>query len=259
MTKYIQMQRFLIKIVKNTSHKVFLFLLIMTIMVSIGCKQNEKSLKSFYFPFEKLKKGLVYEYESLNGMPPEYWIYFSKQKADHLFFRSVNITPSGKKIQEVLEKEVSNGMKMVEYNIFQYDSTGRQITSALDIISPASFSFSMADTSNIFVFKAKLEDPFDPNLVTTIIKNKKFGGFGSFEFDGQKIPIIKIKLTELIEQEKKGDGFLEPPTNKGVEWYAKGIGLVYYKKEINEDFKMEYRLNKIYTKEAFETKINQNL
>ncbi len=252
MTKYIQMKRFNFKFVNKYCHNVWTFSLIMTIMVSYSCNQNEKSFKSFYFPFEKLKKGLVYKYESLNGKPPEYWMYFSKEKDGQLFFRSVNVTPSGKRIQEVIEKEISNGIKMMEYNIFQYDSTGRQMTQALEISSPASFSYAIKDTANIFIFKAKLEDPFDPNIITTITKNKKFGGYGTFKFNNQEVPIIKIDITELIEQEKKDDGFLEPPSYHGVEWYAKGIGLVYYKKEINENFIMEYQLKKIMTKAEFE-------
>ncbi len=248
------MKRFQNKIVKNYCQNVLPFLIFMTIMVLGSCSKNEKNLKSFYFPFEKLEKGLVYEFKSLNGMPIEYWMYFSKKKQGTYQFRSVNITPSGKKIQEVIEKEVSNGMKMVEYNLFQYDSTGRQITTALDILSPASFSFSEPDTSNIYVFKAKIQDPFDTSLTTTIIKNKKFDRFDTFKFKGKNYPAVIINLKELIEQEKKDDGYLTPPSYDGEEWFAEGIGLVYYKKNINDDFKIEYRLNNIMTLDEFNNK-----
>lgn len=250
------MEPFFIKIKKN-KHQYILFLLVfMTILVISSCNQNEESLKSFYFPFEKLEKGMVYEYVSLepDKYPTEYWVHYSKKVDNHYHLRSVNIDLTGRKNQEVLEKELSNGMKTIEYNVFSYDSTGRQMTVPLDISQPASFSFAIKDTGNIFVFKANIEDPLDTNIVTTIIKNKTFGGFGSYEYEGIKYPSMDIHLTELVEQLKKGDGYLEPPAFKGIETYAKGIGLVYYKKDISKNFKMEYKLKKIYTKEEFDQK-----
>jgi len=250
------MKRFQSKIVKKSCQNILSFFILLTILVITSCSKNEKNLKSFYFPFEKLEKGLVYEYKSLNDMPTEYWMYFSKKIEEKYQIRSVNITPNGKKIQEVIEKEVSNGMKMVEYNLFNYDSLGRQITTALDILSPASFSFAEPDTSNIYIFKAKLQDPFDETISTTIIKNKKFSRFDTFNYNGTDYPIIVINIKELIEQEKKDDGYLTPPSYDGEEWFAEGLGLVYYKKDINDDFKMEFRLNNIMTINEFNSSIN---
>ena len=53
------------------------------------------------------------------------------------------------------------------------------------------------------------------------------------------------------------DGHLEKQYD-GKEIYAKGLGLVYYGKEIEENFVLEYELVDTFSRTVFEQKIKNN-
>ena len=52
------------------------------------------------------------------------------------------------------------------------------------------------------------------------------------------------------------DGHLEKEY-QGKELYAKGLGLIYYKKEIDENFVLEYELRDTFSMTKFEEKFKQ--
>ena len=75
-------------------------------------------------------------------------------------------------------------------------------------------------------------------------------------FGGKKVPAVKFLTRELVDQETEGHLELE---YGGMEVYAKGIGLVFFKKNISKDWQMAYRLAAVYDMEAFEQKFKTSL
>jgi hypothetical protein len=84
-----------------------------------------------------------------------------------------------------------------------------------------------------------------------VIKNRRFIGDTLFNWNKQIIPAIFFKVREKIEVEKEG---VSGQLFEGLEIYAKGIGLVYYEKQVSEDIRIAYRLVKQMSMEELEKK-----
>ena len=86
-----------------------------------------------------------------------------------------------------------------------------------------------------------------------MIRKRRFlGDAPDFEFDEKKYACIKFSLQETIGNEKEG---VKEVVGLGEEWYAKGLGLVYYRKIYgNGSFKMEARLTDIFPMSELERK-----
>jgi hypothetical protein len=78
------------------------------------------------------------------------------------------------------------------------------------------------------------------------------GDAPDFEYDGKNYPCIRFGLVETIGNKKEGIAEVE---GKGEEWYAKGLGLVYYRKTYGGGtFKMEARLTDMFPMTELERK-----
>ena len=84
-----------------------------------------------------------------------------------------------------------------------------------------------------------------------VIKNRRFAGDTVIRYQGLTYNAVKFDLRELFEYDK--EGVLEQEYT-GEEIYARGLGLVYYRKDIADDFQLEYRLVDRYPMEQLEAK-----
>ncbi|MBK9018265.1 MAG: hypothetical protein IPM82_31800 [Saprospiraceae bacterium] len=70
------------------------------------------------------------------------------------------------------------------------------------------------------------------------------------------MPAVKFNTRELVDQEETGHLELE---FGGVEVYAKNIGLVYFRKDVSGQRRIEYQLKAVYSMEEFEAKFKEKL
>jgi len=205
----------------------------------ISCR--ERSLEPYYYPLEELREGLVYEYRSAGnpGDPPFYWYYRTLEEDGATYltgtFYDLDFTP----FQYVKEERVSNGMLLAEYYLYENDSTGAQVQIAAEIESGNVFSFGAPDPKTMLFSKLSFSSASNPGPVTTLIKNRQFLADTTYSYGGKTYEAAVFYVRELIDVED--EGHVEHEFD-GKEIYAKGLGLVYFRKNVSAGFITEYKL-----------------
>ncbi len=218
-----------------------------------GLTENKRDIRDFYFPLKKLTEGLVYEYRSVNNdsVGPSYWYYRSFITPDSVLLTGTYYESELLPLQLFKEEVVSNGMLLDEMYIFERDSTGRQHRIDVDVQAGSAFPFSVRDSGGIFLYKLSWETLLDPGARITLIKNRRYTGDTTFTFQGTAYDCVLFEVRELLEYDK--EGVLEKEYS-GVEFYAEGLGLVYYRKDVADGFTIEYRLVDRYPMDTLERK-----
>lgn len=228
------------------------FGILITISILFSCQSDRKNIRDYYFPLKALTEGLVYEYHAVNNdtLAPDYWYYrsFVTDTSVYLtatYYNPATLTP----LQLVREEMYSNGMAAQDLYLYETDSTGKQRQIKANIESGSVFPFEVRDSGGVFLYKANWQLPSEKNATTTLIKNRRYAGDTTFVFQGKTYDCVVFQVKELLEHDQ--EGFFEQEFD-GVEWYAKGLGLVYSKKTITPTFILEYRLTDRYLMERLE-------
>lgn len=214
-----------------------------------ACKNaGKRDIKAYYFPTDDLKKGLVYEYEvTQNGVTsPEYWYYRSFLRDSGIFLTSTYYDQFFRIGQISREKIVANGAQAREYFLYEPDSlTGGQIQTKAQIKAPDIFPFRVKDSTGVFLFSVNFHPPDDSLATVYVIRNRRFlGDAPDYEILEKKTSCVRFGLREVIGNQKEGSTEVE---GLGEEWYAKGIGLVWYRKTYGSgSLQIEGRLTDIF-------------
>ena len=192
---------------------------------------------------------IIFQYN--DSLSPEYW-YYKTLNTDTATYLTGTYYDGQFKISQVFGEEiVNNGSLMHTYLLYETDSSGLQQPINVEIEVPNVIPFQVRDTQGIFLFKMKwtnnVVSPTDSSSfvkrTTTLIRNRRYKGKQNHEILGEQKECVVFEIKEIIETEEIGFQELEI---SGEEWYAKGIGLVYYRKEISPDLTLEYQLNDRY-------------
>lgn len=248
---------------------VQLFLFFATIPLQLSCNgpnpapkstanNGKRNIKAYYFPIESLMEGKVYEYRSVDNEldPPFYWYYRSLREGNATYLTGMYYDPDFAPFQYVREEKVRNGMLLTEFFWFEKDSLGQPVKVPVSIKEGNVFPFEVSLPGNVLVSSICWKLPTDTLTKMTFVRNRQFDGDTTYTFRGKAYDCVKFHVRELIDNER--EGHLEQEY-LAREIYAKGIGLVYFKKDIAEDWKMEYELVHIYNKKTFEETFNVNL
>jgi len=234
----------------------YLFLISCISLLS-GCStENERrDIRNYYFPLRGLTEGLVYEYAAVNNdsLAPEYWYYRSLLPGDSIFLSATYYESDLLPRQQLTQKLTSNGIILKDMYLYETDSTRSdvQLQIPVDVIADDVFPFYVRDSGGIFVYHIKWDLPQEAEASMRMIKNRRFAGDTSIQYKALTYDAIKFEVRELFEYDK--EGILQQEYN-GEEIYARGIGLVYYRKDISDDFQLEYRLVDRYPMEQLEAK-----
>ena len=238
---------------KNNNMKFFQFTFcILLTLIVFNCDSDQEDIRDYYFPLKALQDGMVYEYEAItpDSLAPYYWYYrsFIQENAVYLTgtYYEVDLIPK----QFIKESLVSNGMLLDTIIIYNTDSLNKQVPIDVKIESGAAYPFEVSLPSGVFVYNINWQDPDDSSTTTTLIKNRRYLGDTTFVFKNNTYECKAFEVRELVEVES--EGVLEQEF-QGVEFYAKGVGLVYTKKIINESLGFEYGLSKTYPMDTLET------
>lgn len=231
-----------------------IFLLFGLFAFLTACQPDEyRDIRGYYFPLKELKDGLTYEYRSLrnDSLAPNYWYYRSFVKPDSIFLTGTYYEYDLLPQQFIREEMVSNGVLLEEMYVYARDSTGEQHRSRVEVLQGNAFPFEVRDSGGVFLYKIRWQSPTDTSITTTLIKNRIYRGDTTYQYKGETLDCIFFEVRELVEQEQ--EGFLEQEFS-GLEFYAKELGLVYYRKDIQEDFTLEYGLHDRYSMDRLEEK-----
>jgi hypothetical protein len=81
-------------------------------------------------------------------------------------------------------------------------------------------------------------------------RSRRFDGFTNFEWEGQDIAAARFVTDDVFETEEVG---WTTSRWSGEEWYALGIGLVYYKRNISDQMVLEFVLTEKIKNERADT------
>lgn len=252
------MKKMLLKQHQKGYFILFVFAFLFLYLSLSGClnEQNRRDIRGYYFPLEKLTEGKVYVYASVGnaGTDRIYWYHRSFLNGDKKIFSSTFYENYLAPLQHVQEEVVRNGLLLKSLFIYDLPDETRgykQQRTDVKIVAGNSFPFEVRDSFGIFLYhiqwKAKEKDVASYRL----IKNRRFIGDTIFTWNKQEVPAIFFKVREKIEAEKEG---VTGQLFEGLEIYAKGIGLVYYEKQISKEVKVAYQLVKQISMESLEKK-----
>ena len=130
-------------------------------------------------------------------------------------------------------------------------SSGKQIQVPVEVIEDDVYPFQVREDGGVFLYHVAWESVIDTGATIDIFKNRRYLRDTTFLLDGTSYPAQLFELKELLSYDK--DGVFEQQYS-GLEIFAKGIGLVYYSKNISESLNLEYRLQSRYPMEQLEEK-----
>ncbi|MBK8489940.1 MAG: hypothetical protein IPL49_03295 [Saprospirales bacterium] len=234
----------------------FFPLAVLFLVLSCGCR--ESSLEAYYYPLDELREGLVYEYRSAGDTldPPFYWYYRTLEQDGATFLTGMYYDQNFTPYQFTREEKVANGMLLVDYYLYENDSTGKQVQIPVEIEGGNLFSFEAPDPNTVLFYKIRFSTPSDPTTVNSLVRNRQFRSDTTYTYGGKTYDAAVFYVRELIDIED--EGHVEHEFD-GLEIYAKGLGMVYFRKNVTESFITEYKLADRYTMEAFEKKFKPKL
>lgn len=240
---------------------------------------GNRDIRNYYFPIQDLENGLVYEYQAMNmdSLTPKYWYYRSFFNDDGIFMTGTYYEQDFTPLQFVREELVSNGviqdtLYLFEYNfskpaidslpenqrnsffVYHPDSSSQVARVNVEILSQTLFPFQVREEGGVFLYKVKWRPASQPDTEITLGKTRRYLGDTTFTFQNKTYDCVRFELTELFQQNQ--EGVLEQEYG-GVEWYAKNLGLVYFRKDITKDFVIEYQLKDRYPMEKLEEKFKE--
>lgn len=230
-----------------------------TIVILFVSCQDDGDISAFYFPSDEMIEGKVYEYRFV-GKPdvlPEYWLHVSTENGVNgkkgRFFESTLFGTNMEVRQIVKEEIVNNGVLLEELQLNFRDSTGNRKTVKPIIISANVFPFEVRDTSLKYFYKIFFKNPFDTLQTTYLTRSRTYKGKKRCTYKGKEMECVEFALEEKYVDDREGRW---EKVVYGTERYAKGIGLVYYKKGLQKEFALEYELADIYSKDELKRRLH---
>lgn len=219
-----------------------------------------KEFMDYYYPVHDLKDGKIYEYRPVNNdtLPVDYWYYSSHTVGDEIHFTGNYYNDRFQVRQFFRETQGEHGMELQDFILYETNEEGRQYQVKVEVLNKYSFPADFADSTQTYQMGIKWDIPGEIGTTISLNRDRKYLAKGHFSLDDKRYESVLFTTMENIEHFIEDDGYLEP-SFPGVEIYAKGIGLVYYKKQLSEDVVIEYELYAIYTMPEFEKKYKRSL
>ncbi len=232
----------------------------LTILFLYSCQSqpDKQNIRDYYYPVSDFMDGKVYEYQAVNdSLAPFYWYFrttisrgdtiLTSEYFDHDFV-----------IQQLTNEEiVKNGVILNDFYLYETDSlTGKQLQNPVRVEVDNVYPFEVTDSTGLFLYKVFWKDYNHPNQKYRLIKNRHYMGAATYSYKGKTVDCVRFFNKELLEIEEVG--FQELNYNS-VELYAKGIGLIYFRKEIDNNVVQEYELADIYDMVDLEKKFQASM
>jgi len=242
---------------EKITFKVSIALCILFIF-SCGKDDGKRNIKDYYYPVDKMDQGIIYEYHPVgnDSLPVEYW-FLRNLKTDTATYIAGQYYDHNFTIRQFFSAEiVSNGVLMNDYSIYDFDSLGYQTKRPAEILNGNSFPFEVKDSTGVFLFKLHWDDVHLDNAYVELTRNRRFRGDAEYFFKKKKKDCVEFIVKELVDD--YNNGHLEQQYD-GKELYAKDLGLIYYRKEIDENFVLEYELKDTFSMKKLEEKFKTYL
>ncbi len=215
-----------------------------------GCDRapQKASLEAFFFPYDSLLQGKVYVYEPVGNPhdPPMFWHYQSALENGRRILKSTSYDIDFLPDQFSVERYVRNGVVLDSF--VTWESVGDSSKQAIAVTIEAGNVFSFERKPDVLLTTLHWYSP-STDAHITFVRNRQYLSDTIYVFEKDTLAAARFYIRELIDTETEGHLELE---YDGEECYARGIGLVWFRKNINPEWQMEYRLSRIYEPSYFE-------
>ncbi len=228
------------------------------LLLFAACSDGKRNIRDYYFPVLDLQAGQVYVFESKDGEQTanEYWYYRGMVRDSGIFFTATYYDPSFRVGQITTEKITETGAVTREVYLYEKDTlSDKEIQLPTVLESRSVFPFQVTDSLGIYLYKLHYRPRFDTSATIYLVRNRSFLGDGpDFLFEGKHYPTVAFRLREAIGSQKEGNAEIE---GEGVEWYAKGLGLVYFRKAFGDNLVFEGTLKERISMQELEKRAKQ--
>jgi len=202
------------------------------------------STRMFYFDALLLGgTGKVYIYEPVADPlhPIEIWHNrFTGGYRESTLYHTL-YSEDGKVLQDVAESIDKKGATLTKLELaYPSGDSTRFLDAKID--QATMFLFGPPDTSIVAKYQVEYREPSDDSVRVILTRARRFVNEEEYVYQDKTYPALRYVVDETLETET--EGFTES-TWQTTEIYALGLGLVYYKKPINDQFVLEYRLKDI--------------
>ena len=218
-------------------------ILILLMACSPAKDDTAQFLNKYYYNIDRFAgPGEVYVYQSAGStaLPEEIWHYRYDPGYKGNYLISTMYTPAGDVVQKTTERLDRDHAQLLSLDLYYLvDDSLHSIEAKVN--SPRTFSFAAIDSLPMVNYEMEYYDLSSETDSVRVILNKtrRVVGKELFYFEGVEIPAVRVVTREVLETET--EGFTESEWT-GIEIFAQDIGMVYYKKDINEQFTLEYTL-----------------
>ena len=218
---------------------LFLFV---TLMASCD---GRRDIRNYYYPARELTDGLVYAYENTGTLPGpelEYWYYLGVDvdTALHLSVTRYNVDLSP--AQQSREEIKNDGVYLRTLSLLPTDSSGVATEVKTEIIYDRAFPFYLdEETTTPYGYRIKFSMPDAPDAVNYVSLNRRFARDTTISVLGDTYDALLFHLEGEVSLRDPEDGDISPQFS-GYEIYAKGLGLVEFKRELGSGASLGGRL-----------------
>ncbi len=231
---------------------------LLALLLSSCTRTGQRDIRNYYFPLKTLTEGQVYEYraEGNDLLPPQYRYFRSIFQDTAVVLTETLYSPNF--MPELLAnyRMVENGIKAEGLYLFYPDSTDKRIQVEAELVQRDVFPFRVEEGGGIYLYHARWIDPSDPDRQTAIIRNRYYAGDTTVTVLGEDRAGVIFQLRELLQDDQAG---LFEQEYTGLEIYAKGVGLVYYRKDLTDELRLAYRLTDRYPMARLESQFKATL
>lgn len=217
----------------------------------------QRDISAFYYTAATgIDHGLVYEYRVAGNdtIPPYYWHYQTEKDKDITFLVGQYLDETLTPRQFAKEKITKSGALMQDYFFVGRTAQGAMLRVPVTVLDANVFPFQIIGTTDAFLFRAQYSETGDSSNITMLTRLRRWVGDTTIVWKGQQLPCIRFEVTESLDNQQ--EGHFEQQFS-GEEWYAKGIGLVRYSKEITPKIFLQYVLHDVYPIEQLNQTINK--
>ncbi len=210
-----------------------------------GCLASDRSLRDYFFPLgDFIGQGKIYAYESVGhpNDPPFWWFYRLEERPDGRYLLGWNLNYRYLPVQYVEQKVVANGVLLKKFSWFEYDSTGRRMEVPVEVVAGNVLGFEVSEPPGVWLTHLRWQPALDSATTLTFIRNRQFDADTTWTFRDKPYQSVRIYVRELVESNREG---VLSQEYDGFEIYAEGWGQVYFRKNISDEWIMEYTLKAV--------------
>lgn len=235
-------------IIWNSSCLLGLFVLLAVLFSH--CTDREGPLtEDYYFPYEKLQQGLIYEYEMSGQLAPEYWHLKSEVEEDSIILTITVYDGKHRPVQLSRERRYLSGWVQRDLFLYEYGSSGRKRIE-VNIINDDLYPFKVRDSLDVTLYAASWQTKDRGEVVTNkLFRNRRWMGRDTLLIMGERIPSLVFRVYDWIEDERKGTLRLK---TESTEYYGKNWGLVKKEQFIEGELFRSFHLADTFNMETFE-------